>query len=213
MIGTLAKKLKEQEREIRRMQQKEKEKKHVFKKNGCEKQFLFNEEVRELLAEEMRTGLERYFENEVPEALEDIIKRGEDLIGERNHSIKIADELGWEAAEAFEKDDLARNDTEEKKLAKLRKEKKERGQGRFRQKFRSGFVRKGSERSDRGINRYTIYRSRVSYRHETSSTRRSAGPSSSGDRRRSAATAKGLVTSQGTAESQRGTKEGRGRRN
>ena len=55
--------------------------------------------------------------------MEDLIKKGGKWIDDRNHS--IADEYGFEALEHFEKDDLARDEKEEKKLMKIKREQKE----------------------------------------------------------------------------------------
>ena len=62
--------------------------------------------------------------------MEEVVKKGEKLVDDRNFLVKMADELG-----EFEKDELARDEKEEKKLAKLRKEFKERES---RVRFRNG---------------------------------------------------------------------------
>ena len=46
-------------------------------------------------------------------------------LGEHNHKLKIADEFGFDGLETFSKEELARNDKEEKKIKAMRKEKKE----------------------------------------------------------------------------------------
>ena len=55
---------------------------------------------------------------EIPESLEEVVKKGEKLV-DRIFLVKMADELGWSAVGEFEKDELARDEKEEKKLAKL----------------------------------------------------------------------------------------------
>ena len=63
----------------------------------------------------IRDEMEEAFSGRIPENLDDTIKEGEDLLEERLHTLKIADEFGWPAVRVFEKEDLARNDKEEKK--------------------------------------------------------------------------------------------------
>ena len=46
-------------------------------------------------------------------------------MGEHNYKLKIADEFGFDGLDTFSKEDLARNDKEEKKIKAMRKEKKE----------------------------------------------------------------------------------------
>ena len=59
--------------------------------------------------------MEETFSGRIPENMDDTIKEREDLLDERLHTLKIADEFGWLAVRVFEKEDLARNDKEEKK--------------------------------------------------------------------------------------------------
>ena len=54
--------------------------------------------------------------------LQDAIKAGEKLLGDRFHLLKIADLYGWDAVEEFTATGLARNEMEEKKLKKIVKQ-------------------------------------------------------------------------------------------
>ena len=99
--------------------------KFKWTKTGCEKQHDFNEEVKEVYSEKLRSELRWHFQGELPNKVEEIIKEGEKLIDDQNQKLKIADEFGFRALDEFVKEDLARNEKEEKKIKKLRKEKKE----------------------------------------------------------------------------------------
>ena len=68
---------------------------------------------------------------------------------------------------------MAQNDAEEKKLARLRKEQKDKkGKGLERNRliFKSGFAGRGADRSDRGFNRYKGFGRSISHRFEKSSS-------------------------------------------
>ena len=101
--------------------EKKQEAQTEFKSEGIRKQHEFNVKVMESLGK-LRDEMEEAFAGKIPENLDDTIKEGEDLLDERLHTLKIADEFGWPAVRVFEKEDLARNDKEEKKLGQLRKE-------------------------------------------------------------------------------------------
>ena len=101
--------------------EKKQEAQTEFKSEGIRKQHEFNKKVMESFGK-LRDEMEEAFSGRIPENLEDTIKEGEDLLDERLHTLKIADEFGWPAVRVFEKEDLARNDKEEKKLGQLRKE-------------------------------------------------------------------------------------------
>ena len=92
-----------------------------FSKAGCEKQYRFNNELIDIFSIDMRRRLEDHFE-EIPGDLEELIREGEKKVEDRNHILKIADELGWLGVEKYEKDELARDEKEEKKISKIRKE-------------------------------------------------------------------------------------------
>ena len=68
------------------------------------------------------------FEKELPKEVESLVKEVEEEIDGQNVKLKIADEFGFEALEDFNKEDLARNKEEEKKIKVFRKEKKDREQ-------------------------------------------------------------------------------------
>ena len=101
--------------------EKKQEAQTEFKSEGIRKQHEFNVKVMESFGK-LRDEMEEAFAGKIPENLDDTIKEGEDLLDERLHTLKIADEFGWPAVRVFEKEDLARNDKEEKKLGQLRKE-------------------------------------------------------------------------------------------
>ena len=91
------------------------EKAPLFKKKGHEKQFRFNEEVREKIAAASDCLIA------TPPAVErarEALKEGEDLIVARQKAIRIADrsEYGWATVEEYEEDELAANSDDEKRL-------------------------------------------------------------------------------------------------
>ena len=118
--------LEEVERVNSKFEKKEKEKEFQFTNKGCEKQFKFNGNMKELFIDKLKVKLKKHFKDGLPEKLEEIIKEGEKEVDEQNHQLKIADEFGFRSLGDFIKEDLARDDKEEKKLKALRKEKKER---------------------------------------------------------------------------------------
>ena len=124
-IKRLRERLDEVERVNKKLEEKEKDKKHKFKKPGCEKQFKFNEKVQEVLCEKLRLELKKHFRRGVPDKIEELIKAGEKELDEQNHKLKVADEFGFHGLETFSKEELARDDKEEKKIKAMRKEKKE----------------------------------------------------------------------------------------
>ena len=79
-----------------------------FSKAGCEKQYRFNNELIDIFSIDMRRRLEDHFE-EIPGDLEELIREGEKKVEDRNHILKIADELGWLSVKKYEKDELARD--------------------------------------------------------------------------------------------------------
>ena len=118
--------MRENKKELEEYRKERKVKKHKWSKAGCEKQYDFNESVRDIFCVKLRKELAREFgENGIPSHVEDVVKEGESAIVDRNHKLKIADDYGFDALEVFEKEDLARNEKEEKKLKMLKKEAKE----------------------------------------------------------------------------------------
>ena len=114
--------------EIERVNTKLKKKdedKFTFTKKGCENQFKFNNKVKDIAIDRMRAELQKHFKT-LPPKIDELIKEGEKEIDDGNHKLKIADDYGFKAVEEFAKEDLARNDEEEKKIKRFRKEKKER---------------------------------------------------------------------------------------
>lgn len=86
-----------------------------FRKKSHEKQYVFNEQVRDKL-DSAAAAL-----GQTPPAVEkarDILKEGEKLIDVRQKNIKIADrsEHGWATVAEYEEDELADNSDDEKRL-------------------------------------------------------------------------------------------------
>ena len=104
---------------------KKDEDKFTFIKKGCENQFKFNNKVKDIVIDRMKVELQKHFKT-LPLKIDELIKEGEKEIDDRNHKLKIANDYGFKAVEEFAKEDLARNDEEEKKIKRFRKEKKER---------------------------------------------------------------------------------------
>ena len=128
---------------------KKDEDKFTFTKKGCENQFKFNNKVKDIAIDRMKVELQKHFKT-LPPKIDELIKEGEKEIDDGNHKLKIANDYGFKAVEEFTKEDLARNDEEEKKIKRFRKEKKEReekarGFGTFRG-GRGGFRGFGSGR-------------------------------------------------------------------
>ena len=123
--AALLKRLERVEKFEERTKKKEKDK-FKWTKTGCEKQHDFNVEVREVFCDKLREELKNNFEERIPDKIEVIIKEGEKMIEDQCQKLKIADELGFRALDDYGKEELARNDKEEKKIKMLRKEKKER---------------------------------------------------------------------------------------
>ena len=87
----------------------------TFKKKSNEKQFHFNEEVREKLATASAAISTMPSSNPVEKAKE-ALKEGEDLISARQKVLRIVDrsEYGWATVEEYEDDELADNSDDEK---------------------------------------------------------------------------------------------------
>ena len=108
-----------------KLEAKEKEKKFKFSKPGCEKQFRFNSKMKDLFGDDLKAELEVHFKKGLPKGVGVLVKEAEKEIDDRNLEIKVADEFGFKAMDGFTKEDLARDDKEEKKIKALRKEKRE----------------------------------------------------------------------------------------
>ena len=87
----------------------------VFKKTSNEKQFQFNEEVREKLSV---ASVSLATAPPSVEKAKEALKEGEALISARQKVIRIADrsEFGWATVEEYEEDELADNSDDEKRL-------------------------------------------------------------------------------------------------
>ena len=125
-MGNILERLEKAERINARLEVKEKEKKFKFSKPGCEKQFKFNVKMKDLFGDDLKVELQRHFKEGLPEKVGGLVEEAEKEIDDQNLRLKIADEFGYRAMEDFIKEDLARNEKEEKKIKALRKEKKER---------------------------------------------------------------------------------------
>ena len=90
--------------------------KTTFKKKSHEKQYFFNEQVRDKLVDSITSALEQ-----TPPAVEKakaLLKEGNKLIDVHQKHIKIADrsEFGWATVAEYEEDELADNSYNEKGL-------------------------------------------------------------------------------------------------
>ena len=109
-----------------KLKAKEEDEKFKFFKSGCERQFKFNIKMKDRFGGDLKTELERCFENELPAGVKILVEEVEKEIDEQNVKLKVADEFGFEVMEDFSKEDLARNKEEEKKIKVFRKEKRDR---------------------------------------------------------------------------------------
>ena len=102
--------------EVKRINTKLKKKdedKFKFTKVGCENQFKFNNNIRDISIDRMKVELRKHFKNGLPAKVEELIKEGEKEIDDESHKLKIANDFGFKAVEEFTKEDLARNEGEE----------------------------------------------------------------------------------------------------
>ena len=125
-VDSIVKRLEKAERINAKLEVKEKEKKFKFSKAGCEKQFKFNVKMKDRFEDDLKVELRKHFKKDLPEKVGGLVKEAEKEIDDQNLRLKIADEFGYKAMEDFIKEDLARDEKEEKKIKALRKEKKER---------------------------------------------------------------------------------------
>ena len=93
---------------------------HTFTNSGIEKQAEFIREVGNWVEDSLKTKLEAEL-GEVPKELKKVVETGEKLLAERLHLLRIADRFGWSAVQEFTSIELARTDSEEKKLKKIMK--------------------------------------------------------------------------------------------
>ena len=70
--------------------------------------------------EELRARLQAEF-GEFSGSLNELVNAGEKLVHDRIHLLRIADRFGWEGANDFMEEELARDEKEEKKLKAIRK--------------------------------------------------------------------------------------------
>ena len=150
-VGNIIERLEKAERINARLEVKEKEKKFKFSKPGCEKQFKFNSKMKDLFGDDLKVELEKHFKEGLPEGIGGLVKEAGKEIDDQNLKLKVADEFGFKAMEEFGKEDLARDEKEEKKIKALRKEKKEReekgrGKGHVSRPWTARVGNKGFER-------------------------------------------------------------------
>ena len=138
--------MKEENEGLRRKVKKQEEKQVKFDKKSHEVQFLFNMELLEKI-EEIQDGVGRFKTDKVKQLLEDMVKK----INYRNKLIKIADRspYGWTTVAEYEKDRLANDADDEKRIKdsekgaeKIEKEKK---------------AKENKEREKRNNTRYNPY--------------------------------------------------------
>ena len=60
---------------------------------------------------------------DIPAAISDQLSKGDKIVEDRIHLMRVADEYGWGACVEFQKEELARNAEEARKIRRLRKEK------------------------------------------------------------------------------------------
>ena len=93
-----------------------------FSRVGTEKNIKFAEEVRRAYSTDMCSVLRRIFGvGGIPQAITDQLAIGDKLIEDRVVLMKVADEFGWSACTEFDKEEIAHNEKEEKKIKRLRK--------------------------------------------------------------------------------------------
>ena len=91
-----------------------------------EEQFKFNIKMKERFGVDLKAELEGCFEEKkLPKEIESLVKEVEEVIDKQNVDLKIGDEFGFGAVEVFNREELARNKEEEKKIKGFRKEKDE----------------------------------------------------------------------------------------
>ena len=193
-VDNIIERLEKAERINARLEVKEKEKKFKLSKSGCEKQFKFNVKMKDMFGDDLKVELQKHFKEGLPEKVGGLVKEAEKEIVDQNLRLKIADEFGYKAMEDFIKEDLARDDKEEKKIKALRKEKKEREEkGRGKAGLR-GFGFRGFDAKDKDLARGEASTGGGSGRRRTASrARRASG----------ASTARVWGTWPGTASSRR----------
>ena len=105
---------------VKKLQRKQKDN-FAFKNKGIEKQAIFVQEMGECLEDNLRIKMETAM-GLLLVGLQEVIKAGEKLLGDRLHLLKIADLYGWGAVTEFTATEFARNEAEEKKLKKIVKQ-------------------------------------------------------------------------------------------
>ena len=112
----------EQNSLVKRLEKLEKRKKErEWKSTGLAKQAEFAQDVINHY-EELASRLESEYGAITNPDLKDFVSKGEKAVCDRLHLLKIADRFGWKGATDFEKEELGRNEKEEKLLRQIRKD-------------------------------------------------------------------------------------------
>ena len=123
-------------------EKKEKE----WSNNGIRKQAEWAMQVRDD-QEELRAKLQAKLGDEFSGSLKELVKAGEKRVNDRIHLLRVADKFGWQGANDFVEEELARDEKEEKKLKSIRKEfeakKEKKNQGSGRGKGNFGYKKQG----------------------------------------------------------------------
>ena len=121
-MRTLQRKLLEQGNLVKRLEKLERRKKErEWKSQGLEKQAVFAQEVIDY-NEELASRLEMEYGAITNPDLKEFISKGEKAVTNRLHLLKVANRFGWSGAINFEKEELSRDEKEEKLLRQIRKE-------------------------------------------------------------------------------------------
>ena len=106
------------------MQRKAELREVKFSRAGTEKNVKFAEDVRQAYSTDMKRILRKMFSPaDIPAIISDQLSKGDKIVEDRIHLMRVADEYGWAACVEFQKEELARNAEEERKIRRLRKEK------------------------------------------------------------------------------------------
>ena len=120
---------------VKRLEKLESRKKEKeWKSTGLEKQALFAQEVIDY-NEELAIRLEMEYGTIDNPELKEFVRKGEKVVTDRLHLLKVANRFGWSGATDFEKEELGRNEKEEKLLRQIRKDHEARLDKKGKQKY------------------------------------------------------------------------------
>ena len=107
---------------VKRLEKLESRKKEKdWKSTGLEKQALFAQDVIDY-NEELAIRLEMEYGTIDNPDLKEFIMKGQKVVADRLHLLKVVNRFGWSGATDFEKEDLGRNEKEKKLLQQIRKD-------------------------------------------------------------------------------------------